>query len=376
MSDAGIGRDEGTSGGDRVSVRLDELAGPAIDGAVAAVSVPASTANLGPGFDAFGAALSLRTTVTALSPGAPDRLVTTELVGLADRPGGEVPTDERNLVWQGLLRACEDHGWEVPSVRLHVRTAIPMASGLGSSSAAIVAGIALARLLAGADASVPHGPDGRSDGGPRDVEGLVGDLALLRTATAIEGHPDNVAPALCGGVVVAAADDSGRFVPRLAPPPAARAPVMLVPRATSSTEQARAIVPDSLDRADVVVQTARAGHVVGAMLGAWPADSSLVGDRLHEPSRTARLGPGRELLAALRAAGHPAWLSGAGPSIAMTVPAGSDGVPGDVMVIADDTGHEVRRLAWDRHGARACVTDGCGIAGTRGCLDCPLGSLP
>lgn len=356
---------------------LDDLdvpgRGPTIEGALAAVSVPASTANLGPGYDAFGAALALRVTVTALPPGARDVRVTTERVGLAARGDHDVPTGEDNLVWQGVLAACEDHGWAVPDVALHVRTAIPFASGLGSSSAAIVGGLAIARLLAGADASVPHAPDGSSH---RDhPDRLVGDRALVRTAVAIEGHPDNVAPAIHGGIVIAATSDDGELVARTAVPPASLDPVLLVPARTSSTAVARGVVPTSLDRDDVIAQVARGGHVVGALLGSWPADARVVGDRLHEPPRMAALGAGGELLAALRAAGHHAWLSGAGPSIAVAVPARADGAPADVVALAEEAGHTVLPLGWDRQGIRSCVPDGCGIAGAGGCVDCPLGTL-
>ena len=354
-------------------VDLGPVDGPTIEGALAAVSVPASTANLGPGYDAFGAALSLRTTVTALPAATRDVRVTTEAVGHAAAREHAVPAGDENLVWQGVLTACESHGWEVPDVALHVRTAVPFASGLGSSSAAIVGGLAIARLLARADGSMPPA-DGADRRAQEDVDRLVGDRALLRTAVAVEGHPDNVAPAIHGGVVVATPGDDGEWVVRLSPPPATTDPVLLVPARTSSTAEARTVVPDHLDRPDVVSQVGRAGHVVGAMLGVWPADARAAGDRLHEPPRAAALGPGGELLASLRRAGHHAWLSGAGPSVAVTVPAGRD-VPATVLELAAAAEHAVLRLAWDRQGVRACAPYGCGVAGTRTCLDCPMGSV-
>lgn len=340
--------------------------------ALGAVQVPASTANLGPAYDAAGAALSLHTIVTAVPAASRDARVTTALVGpAAGRAGSDVPDDERNLVWQGVEHACDAFGWDVPDVALEVRAAIPMASGLGSSSAAIVGGMAIARLLAGADASVVAGPAVRSPDGTAPV----GDRALVEVATAVEGHPDNVAPAIHGGLVVAATGDDGGLVVRMAPPPATLDVVVLLPDRTSSTETARGIVPDTLSRADVVAQSARTGHVVGSLLGAWPADARAVGDRLHEPPRTAELGAGGDLLPRLRTHGHHAWLSGAGPALAVTVPSRLAQLPDTLVEAAEAAGHAVLRLTWDRQGVRPCVPDGCGVAGAPTCLDCPLGSV-
>jgi homoserine kinase len=231
--------------------------------------------------------------------------------------------------------------------------------------------MAIARLLAGADGSVAPGPRDRDE----DDEPLVGDRALVRTATAVEGHPDNVGPAIHGGLVVAATGDDGDLVVRVAPPPSRLDVAVLLPDRTSSTAVARGVVRDELPRADVITQVARAGHVVGALLGAWPADARVVGDRLHEPPRAAALGAGGELLSRLRSAGHHAWLSGAGPSVAVAVPSRDEALPITLVDAARDAGHTLLRLRWDRQGVRSCVPDGCGVSGTGTCLDCPLGSL-
>lgn len=324
----------------------------------AAVSVPATTANLGPGYDAFGAALSLRATFTAVAPGAQDVRVRSH-----GDAADELPTGDDNLVWRSLVAACTRFGWDVPDVGVVVDSPIPQARGLGSSSSAIVGGIALARLLAGADASVVV----------RDH--AVGDRELVRLATELEGHADNVAPAVLGGLVACATTDDGELVTRLAPPPPGRA-VVVVPTERSLTAEARGVVPASLDRADVVEQAARSGHVLAGLTGAWPVDPRLGGDRLHEPPRLAMLGgPVGELLDRLRAAGHHAWLSGAGPSLAVVVPPGADGLGDDLRAAAATAGHAVRLLDWDRQGVRACVPAGCGVAGAPGCTDCPLPSL-
>lgn len=325
---------------------------------LAAVSVPATTANLGPGFDAFGAALSLRATFTAVRRVAGAERVTSTGPGADD-----LPTGDDNLAWTSLVAACEHFEWEVPDVTLHVDTPIPQARGLGSSSAAIVGGVALARALAGADASVVR----------RDH--AVGDVELVRLAATIEGHPDNVAPAVHGGLVACATTDDGALVARLAPPPATTRPVLLVPGTASLTSEARAVVPQELSAADAAAQAARAGHVLAGLTGAWPVDPRLAGDRLHEPVRTAALPQGGPLLARLRRAGHHAWLSGAGPSLAVAVPARHGAALAAVREAASGTAHEPLPLEWDRQGLRACVPDGCGVAGGPGCADCPLPSL-
>lgn len=325
---------------------------------LASVAVPATTANLGPGFDAFGAALGLRATFTAVARDSQDVLVRTHGVGADD----DLPTGEDNLVWSTLVDACEHFGWDVPEVGVVVDTPIPQARGMGSSSAAIVGGLALARVLAGADASV------------QVQDHAVGDKDLVRFATDIEGHPDNVAPAILGGLVACATTDDGDLVTRLAPPPAGR-PVLLVPSTRSLTVEARGAVPDELDRGAVIGQVARAGHVLAGLAGAWPVDARLGGDLLHEPPRLAELEAGNSLLAAVRAAGRHAWLSGAGPAIAVVLPQRDEDALAAVRALAADHDHDVLALDWDRQGIRSCVPGGCGVAGSPGCADCPLPSL-
>ncbi len=177
---------------------------PTARGHLASVSVPATSANLGPGYDAFGIALDLRLYVAAVARSGDDPRVVTTGEG-AD----EVATDDTNLVWHSLVAACEHFGWQAPDVALRVHNPIPLARGMGSSSAAIVAGLGLARVLAGADASV---------GVAEDVA-AVGDVALTQLADSIEGHPDNVAPAVHGGLVACASTDAGRSCPSRRPPP-------------------------------------------------------------------------------------------------------------------------------------------------------------
>lgn len=321
-----------------------------------AVQVPATTANLGPGYDAFGAALELHMLVGTRPDDGGPRVVT---VG---EGAGEVAEDDDNLVWASLVTACERFGWDVPDVRLRVVNPIPVARGLGSSSAAIIGGLALARVLADADA------------GLRLTDAAVGDVALVDLADDLEGHPDNVAPAVHGGLVAAATTDDGRRVRRLLPPPATTRPLLLVPQVRSLTNETRAAVPDGLDRADVTAQAARAGHVLAGMAGLWPVDPGLAGDRLHEPGRLASMTTSGELVAALRRAGHHAWLSGAGPAVAVALPTvRAERLTAEIADLPEADGFAPQLLRWDRQGVRACAEGGCAVAGTiGGCEDCPL----
>lgn len=322
-----------------------------------AVAVPATTANLGPGFDAFGAALDLRLRV-AVADGPGPRVTT------LGEGAGEVPDDDGNLVWASLLAACGRFGWDVPDVRLEVHNPIPLARGLGSSSAAIVAGLALARALAGADAGIAAAP------------GCVGDLGLLTLADELEGHPDNVAPALLGGVVACARRSDGTLAVRTSPPAPTTRTLALVPDLHTSTERARQRLPASLPTPDVIEQAARAGHVLSGLLGVWPVDPSVSGDLLHEPARAGLARASADLTSALRADRVHAWLSGAGPSVVAALPVRDvDGLVDVVRRHAAAGGFAVRELAWDLQGARACPAGGCAIAGSGGCLGCPRRSV-
>lgn len=331
---------------------------------LASVSVPATSANLGPGYDAFGIAVGLRLYVSAVARPAGAPRVTTIGEG-AD----EVASDDSNLVWQSVVTACESFGWSIPDVALQVQNPIPLARGLGSSSAAIVAGLGIARVLAGADASVSASEAGAARDGS-EVE-AVGDVALTQLADQIEGHPDNVAPAVHGGLVACAPTDAGASVVRLSPPPPTTRPVMLVPATRLLTTVARGVVPDALDRPDVVVQAARAGHVLGGLLGAWVVDPALAGDRLHESARGEVIPDAAALLTALRSAGHHAWLSGAGPSIAVSVRTLDQPALADVLSIAARHEHAAHVLAWDRSGIIACGPVACGVSGSSSCAVCP-----
>lgn len=255
--------------------------------------VPATSANLGPGFDAIGLAVNLQLQVrAALAPR--DQL---DYRGSGRAGGkGSVTDSPDNLVHQGFRAAYAALGKSAPTVRFEVDNPIPLARGLGSSSAALVAGAAIADAF-------------------NDEQ--LGRDALFRLTAAFEGHPDNVAPAVYGGLTVAAADGSGEYVGASLPLPSGWRLLFGVPDFELATSAARAVLPGEYSRAEVILTSSRAALWVAAAALDKPEllrTASL--DVLHQPYRE-RLVPGLAATSAeLRAIGvHAAFLSGAGPTV-------------------------------------------------------------
>lgn len=259
------------------------------------VRVPATSANLGPGFDALGLALSLHDELDVRAVASPGVRVDVEGEG-----AGEVPDDERHLVVRALRAALDHVGAPQTGLHLVCRNRIPHGRGLGSSAAAVVAGVLAARGLV-------------------DDPDVLGDDDALALATQLEGHPDNAAPALLGGLTLAWASqgpdgaDGVRAV-RL-PVHADVAPVAVVPPQHLSTHAARGVLPAQVPHADAAWQAARAGLLVEA-LGRRP-DLLLdaTGDRLHQDYRRSVMPESLALVDALRARGVAAVVSGAGPTV-------------------------------------------------------------
>ena len=251
------------------------------------VTVPATSANLGPGFDALGLAVDLRLTVRA-TVGDGD--------AFAYAGAGPAPSREGNLVHRGFAAAFAAVGGTPPPVAFEVDNPVPLARGLGSSSAALVAGVAAADATLG---------------------GALGRDGVFRVAAELEGHPDNVGPAVYGGFVVAAKSADGAFVARSFPLPHDWRLLFGVPAFAVPTAAARAALPASCTLADAALTASRAALWVAAVV---TGDRALLRtaslDVLHQPHR-APLVPGLEpLFADLRAAGaDAAYLSGAGPTV-------------------------------------------------------------
>ena len=261
--------------------------------------VPATSANLGPAFDCAGLALTRHDVLefTLLTEGLE---VTVSGVG-----AGELPTDESHLVVSAFRAACAQLGWSPPGLRVVADNAIPQGRGMGSSAAAVVAGVM------GAWALCP------------DVES-VDDAAVLRLATELEGHPDNVAPCLLGGATLSWMTDLGAGAARIAVD-AGIHPVLFVPGDTLSTHVARGLLPDRVPHADAAFNAARSALLVHA-LGVDPALLfEATGDRLHQRQRGAAMPGSIALIDSLRGQGHAAVVSGAGPSV-LVLTTGAAGV--------------------------------------------------
>jgi homoserine kinase len=256
------------------------------------VRVPATSANLGPGFDAFGAALSLYDDVVAqVSDDAGIR------VDVHGEGADAVPRDHRHLVAKAMLRGFDALGGRPRGVDLVCANRIPHGRGLGSSAAAIVSGLVLARaLVVGGEERLP-------------------DPALLDLATSLEGHPDNVAACLYGGVTVAWVDaESAIRVLRVDADPRI-VPVVCVPSTAVATKKARGMLPETVPHADAAANAARAALLIPALTGRPDLLLEATDDRIHQGYRRAAWPRTADLVAKLRAAGIPAAVSGAGPTV-------------------------------------------------------------
>jgi len=299
------------------------------------VVVPATSANLGPGFDCLGVALDLTDEVTAEVTGEG---VTVEVTG---EGAGEVPTDERHLVVATMMTTFARLGLAPPpGLRLTCVNRIPHARGLGSSSAAIVAGILLAQALA--DELVP---DGEAAGPGVRTAGTDPCRQALAWAAELEGHPDNVAPCLLGGFVIAWTGAAGAEAVRLTPAPDVR-PVLYVPDRHGFTAHARAALPEQVPHRDAVFNVARSALLVHALTQAPELLMAATEDRLHQPYRAAAEPDTAALVASLRAAGVPAVVSGAGPSVLAFTGSFAPEPPNP------PAGWVGRPLAWSPTGAR------------------------
>jgi homoserine kinase len=257
------------------------------------VRVPASSANLGPGFDSFAIALPLLAEYEV----RPARAWTVSLEG----DGDAIPAGEDNLFVVGARAAAKAATETLGTYHVSLRSAIPVGRGLGSSAAAIVGGVVAANALMGE-------PLARG--------------SLLRVASEVEGHADNVAAALYGAFTVALPGDDGPVATRIAFPSAWRI-CLLIPREPLETEKARAVLSATVSRADAVFNLAHAAALLAAVLRSDGALLSLaMVDRLHQPARSRLVIGLDDIIAAARGAGaFGAALSGAGPTVIAVAPA-------------------------------------------------------
>jgi homoserine kinase len=280
------------------------------------VRVPASTANLGPGFDALGLALALHDEVE-VTPATSGLRVEVHGEG-----AGQVPTDEGNLVVRALRAACARCGCRPDGLVVRCHNSIPHSRGLGSSAAAAVAGVLAGYALAG----------------------MQPDEAALDVAAGFDGHADNAGASLLGGLVISWRDEQSFRAVRLEPH-SDLAPVLLVPAQTSATKVTRALLPAEVPHADAAFTAGRAALLVYALTAAPQLLLAGTEDRLHQSYRRAAYPATGRLVDALRAAGIPAAVSGAGPTV-LALPASGEALTG-----VDTAGFTQLPLDVDRAGA-------------------------
>lgn len=299
------------------------------------VRVPATTANLGPGFDTLGMALAvydeLQVTVRE-QPGA-----TVRVVGVGE---GEVPTDESNLVVRSIAHTFAAVGQELPGLDLVAHNSIPHGRGMGSSGAAIVSGIMAAKGL---------------------LEGVVEFSAddLLALATELEGHPDNVAPALFGGLTITWVTPEGPRYKKLIVHRGV-SPLVAVPQErTMSTALARSLQPDSVPHEDAIFNVSRSALLIAALVQSPELLLAATEDKLHQSYRASAMPETDALIQLLRAEGLAAVVSGAGPSILVL---GSDPAQrlraAELIAEKSESSWECLMLAVDFRGATVVLHSG------------------
>ncbi len=281
------------------------------------VRVPASSANLGPGFDALGLALGIYLTCRF-------RASDTLSIHAEGRDAAQIPTGPENLIWQSAIAVADSLGMQLPPVELHICNDIPIAKGLGSSAAALTAGVVIADCL---------------------LDLRWKPLRILDEAARLEGHPDNVAPCTLGSIVASAIDSGGVTRAVRLDLPRRFGIGVVVPDFDLPTAKARAVLPEGYSRQDAVFNVQRASLLIAALAtGSTWAFPTALEDRFHQPYRMP-LVPGLEGVLKLRAPGLLGCvLSGAGPSILVFFEQGYEGVCDLVRQIFRLHGHESETL--------------------------------
>ena len=260
------------------------------------VEVPATTANLGPGFDTLGMALTIQDRLSATVVDTPGILVDVHGVG-----EGEVPTDETNLIARSMAHAFASKKIPMPGIHLKAHNVIPHGRGLGSSGAAIVSGVMAAKGL---------------------LEGIAEFSAseLLALATDMEGHPDNIAPSLFGGLTIAWMTDEGPKHKKLSVHRGVSLVVAVPEDSSMSTQLARSLQPETVPHQDAIFNLSRSALLIAALIQSPELLFEATEDRLHQNYRASAMKDTDALLQSLRAKGYAAVVSGAGPSVLILCP--------------------------------------------------------
>jgi homoserine kinase len=281
------------------------------------VKVPASSANLGPGFDALGLALGIHLYCRF-------RLAPRLEIHATGRDAALVAPGENNLIWQTALNVARAAKRELPPIELQIHNEIPIGKGLGSSAAALTAGVVIADDLLDLGWSAHR---------------------ILDEAARIEGHPDNVAACVLGSIVASAIDNHGVARAVRLELPARFAVAVVVPDFVLLTQESRTVLPQQYSKADAVFNVQRAALLIAALAtGSVSAFPTALEDRMHQPFR-ARLVPGLEEILKLRAPGLlGCTLSGAGPSVLVFFECGCEPVCDIVAQIFQLRGHNCEIL--------------------------------
>jgi homoserine kinase len=281
------------------------------------VRVPASSANLGPGFDSLGLALGIYLTCRF-------RRSETLIIRAEGRDAAQIPTGPDNLIWQTAVAVGKSLHMTVPTIELEIVNDIPLGKGMGSSAAALTAGVVIADQLLELNWKPPR---------------------ILDEAARLEGHPDNVAPCTLGSIVASAIDSGGVTRAVRLDLPQQFGLAIVVPDFDLPTAKARAVLPSGYSRADAVFNVQRASLLIAALAtGSTWAFPAALEDRFHQPYR-APLVPGLEDILKLRAPGLLGCaLSGAGPSILVFYERGHEPVCDLVRQIFRLNGHESETL--------------------------------
>lgn len=316
-------------------------------GRTVTVRVPGTSANLGPGFDSLGLAVSLYDTLTVSTLDGGDAGARLEF-DLRGEGVAELPRDASHLVVKAMDLAFARLGYRRGGLRITADNVLPHGRGLGSSASAIVAAICAANALVNAADS-------------RDR------AWILQLASEMEGHPDNVAPAIYGAAAISWHDGGDYSSARVAPS-AAVIPVVAIPDYEVKTELARRLLPATVPHADAAANSGRAALLVHALKDAPELLAAGTRDYLHQDYRAEAMAPSADLVATLRAGGYAAFISGAGPTV-MTLANGAAEADAVVEFIKTRSGHaqtpgkpgvswRVLRLTVDLDGAKVEVHPG------------------
>ena len=251
------------------------------------VTVPATSANLGPGFDSLGMALAHYDAyeVEVVSSGLE--------IQISGEGANSAAKDETNLIYRSMKLVFDSVGKKLPGIRLTCHNSIPHGRGMGSSGAAVAGGVMLAAGL---------------------LDNKFSEKQLLEFATKMEGHPDNVAPALFGGLTIAWVDEQGPHHKKLTVHRGI-SPLVLVAPNEMSTKLARSLQPETVPHTDAVFNVSRSALLVAALTQSPELMMAATEDRLHQNYRASAMPETSKLIAALREKGHAAVVSGAGPSV-------------------------------------------------------------